>query len=202
MARLDLRLTRVRPPQDADDLGSIAILPACGHQHVRRRDQHETASEPLSARRGEAGCRSPALELEASAEGDSFLCSRASAHPHGAIAAATAAGRRRRIERVGKLRQSQGDVAQRGADGRQGRLYAGTVNWLHKAASHACARLGALPKLDGAAQLPTRLESRNDIEELVAALFAVAGQGDDRGPDRAGGVNRSTNGQVPLVTRP
>ena len=133
MARLDLRLTRVRPPQDADDLGSIAILPACGHQHVRRRDQHETASEPLSARRGEAGCRPPALELEASAEGDSFPCSRASAHPHGAIAAATAAGGRRRIERVGKLRQSQGDVAQRGADGRQGRLYAGIMNPLQQA---------------------------------------------------------------------
>ena len=67
--------------------------------------------------------------------------------------------------------------------------------------AHACARLGALPKLDGAAELLTRLESRNDIGELVAALFAVAGQSDDREPDRAGGVNRSTNGQVPLVTR-
>lgn len=38
------------------------------------------------------------------------------------------AGGRRRIERVGKLRQAESDSAQRYADGRQGRLHAGIVN--------------------------------------------------------------------------
>ena len=67
--------------------------------------------------------------------------------------------------------------------------------------AHACARMGASPELSGTAQLLTRLQSRNDIGELVAALFAVAGQGDDREPARTSGVNGSTNGQVPLATQ-
>ncbi len=67
--------------------------------------------------------------------------------------------------------------------------------------AHACARMGASPELSGTAQLLTRLQSRNDIGELVAALFAVAGHGDDHEPDPAGGVNGSTNGHVPLTTQ-
>ena len=64
--------------------------------------------------------------------------------------------------------------------------------------AHACARLGTAAELSGTAQLLTRLQSRNDIGELVAALFAVAGHGDDHEPDRAHGVNGSTNGEVQL----
>ena len=67
-----------------------------------------------------------------------------------------------------------------------------------KAWAYACARMGGSPELSGAAQLLSRLQSRNDIGELVAALFAVAGQGDDLEPDRAGGGNGATNGQMPL----
>ena len=64
--------------------------------------------------------------------------------------------------------------------------------------AHACSRLDALPELSGIPQLLTRLESRNDIGELVAALFAVAGRGDDHEQDCTDGVNGSTNGQMPL----
>ena len=68
--------------------------------------------------------------------------------------------------------------------------------------AHACSRLGGSPELNGIAQLLTHLQSRNDIGELVAALFGIAEQGDDREPDRLGGVNGSTNGHVPLATGP
>ena len=64
--------------------------------------------------------------------------------------------------------------------------------------AHACARLGTSTELSGTAQLLTRLQSRNDIGELVAALFAVAGHGDDHEPDRAHEVNGSTNGEMQL----
>ena len=40
---------------------------------------------------------------------------------------------------------------------------------------------------------------RRRIGELVAALFAVAGHGDDRERGRTDGVNGSTNGQMPLA---
>lgn len=42
-------------------------------------------------------------------------------------------GGRRRIERVGKLRQAEGDGAEGCADGRQGCLYAGTIDVLQQA---------------------------------------------------------------------
>ena len=64
--------------------------------------------------------------------------------------------------------------------------------------AHACARLGTSTELSDTAQLLTRLQSRNDIGELVAALFAVTGHGDDHEPDRAHGVNGSTNGEMQL----
>ena len=65
--------------------------------------------------------------------------------------------------------------------------------------AHACSRLGGSPELSDIAQLLTHLQSQSDIGELVAALFAVAGHGDDHEQDPTDGVNGATNGQLPLA---
>ena len=52
---------------------------------------------------------------------------------HRVVAAATPVGARRRIERVGKLRQAERDGAERCADGRQGRAHTRIVNPFQRA---------------------------------------------------------------------
>ena len=64
--------------------------------------------------------------------------------------------------------------------------------------AHACSRLDGSPELSDIAQLLTHLQSRSDIGELVAALFGVAGQGDDQEPDHTS-VNGATNGQMQMA---
>ena len=90
----------------------------------------------LSALRRSDGDRPWALDLGAYSSGE--RCPPAKHHGRTATGSwllrlGSGGTRRRRVERLGKLRQAEGDGPQRCADGRQRRLHAGIANRLQQA---------------------------------------------------------------------